>query len=95
MPAYNFLCTKCGTAFRKLYSVEQFNAEKNSTSCTRKGCGYVAGHLGGSPSSQTMEVLDSGLMPRRLERLAEAERIFKEREIAHKQKYSHPEDQEE
>jgi hypothetical protein len=42
-----------------------------------------------------MEVLDDGIAPRRVERLADAQRIFAEREVAHDQKYKEKEPEEE
>lgn len=89
MPLYNFSCKKCGKAFKKLYSVDAFS--KAVTVCA---CGETATHVPGAASFQSMEVIDNGIMPQRLERYSEAERIFKEREIAWDKKYGEKKDDE-
>jgi hypothetical protein len=43
-------------------------------------CGGPLHRAGLGPSTQVVERLDNGLMPRALERLADAERLFEERE---------------
>lgn len=85
MPLYNFRCATCKQTTRKLMKVEAYEAlESASIQCK---CGGAAKREMQAASSQTMEVLDNGLVARRVERLSEAERIFKEREIAHDLKY--------
>jgi hypothetical protein len=91
MPLYNFVCTKCREVTRKLYTPEQFEVNKASTAC--KVCAGTTHHAGGNPSSQTMEVV-GGDIQRRVERLSEAERIFIERDLAHRQKYGIKEEDE-
>lgn len=87
MPLYNFNCPKHGP-FRRLMTVENFKT--NTHECLK--CSSPVEHTGGVPTSQTMEVV-GGDHARKLERLSEAERIFKEREIAHDLKYGTPSDQ--
>ena len=43
------------------------------------GCGRRMRRSQTPPSSQTKEVLDNGVMTRRLERLADAEQLYKDR----------------
>lgn len=80
MPLFNFHCPKCDVPVRLLLdSADQAQSHKK--------CGETLKRVLGAASSQAMEVLDNGIQPRRVERYAEAERIFKEREWAHDQKY--------
>lgn len=83
MPLYNFSCGQCGATIKKLMPVDRFR----STGILPCPCGGEARHRPGAATSQTMEVLDNGIAPRRVERLSEAERIFRERAAAHDQKY--------
>lgn len=85
MPVYNFRCASCKQLTRKLMKVETYEALASASVECR--CGGVATREMQAASSQTMEVLDNGLIARRVERLSEAERIFKEREIAHDLKH--------
>jgi DNA-directed RNA polymerase subunit RPC12/RpoP len=79
MALYNFKCLNCQKAIRKLMSVEEYR--KAAVNCD--SCGEPAARDLRGPTSRTMEVLDNGLMPRPVERLAETERIMTERATMH------------
>lgn len=74
MPLYNFVCSKCGTKKRRIFSVEE---SKKPQPCPQCKADMERDQTG--PTRQVMERLDNGLMPRAVERLSEAERLYKER----------------
>lgn len=76
MPAYSFLCPVCKKPSRYILSVEEAQGD---VPCRMEGCGGILQRVARSPSVQIVETLDNGLMPRKLERLADAERIHEER----------------
>lgn len=78
MPLYNFKCPKCGKAKRKICSAEQ---SKDPIACS--DCSTTLERAPSGATSQVKERLDNGLMPRAVERLADAERLFKERAQNH------------
>lgn len=82
MPLFYFKCATCGALVRRLLSVEAAADPRDCATCG----GAMQRDMRGA-TTQTMEVLDDGIRPVRLERYAEAERIYKEREWAHDQKY--------
>lgn len=72
MPLFNLKCTECGEVYRKIAdSLEEVG------DC--KFCGAAVEWQAKGPSVQKKETLDNGVMPRAVERLADAERLFKER----------------
>lgn len=76
MPLFNFKCNSCGKEIRKILKskeVEQFIGTK-CPDCTGS---FERAPTG--PTTQVMERLDNGVSPRAVERLSEAERLFKER----------------
>lgn len=87
MPVYRFKCD-LGHTFRKLMTVEQFKESGGHVTCYDAFCSAI-GHYTPitSVGNQTLELLDNGISARPVERLSEAERIFREREEAHDQKY--------
>lgn len=96
MPLYRYLCLH-GHVTKRLLTVENFlELRQTLPSCSVRECNEIPHHAPIIKNSgvQTMEVLDDGIRPGVVERLADAERIFKEREHAHDQKY-HIEDPEE
>ncbi len=78
MPLYYFRCPGCQLLSRKILAVEE------STLARVCECGEDLRREPRPPTSQTVESLDNGHMPKRLERLADAERLFKERDEANK-----------
>lgn len=75
MPLYYFQCETCGKEFRRILKPE----EATSQPCA---CGSTLKRDPHPPSSRVTEVLDNGLMTKRIERLADAERLFRERNEA-------------
>ena len=76
MPLYYFQCCKCCKPQRKILTVEE---AKKLQFCD---CGYTLRRTPVPPSSQVTETLDNGAMTKKLERLADAERLFAERNEA-------------
>lgn len=84
MPLYHYSCPGCLSKSRKILTPAESKAPQ-----TCKECSGVLAREMSPPSSQTTEIIDTGFMPKRLERLADAERLFKERnEIAKKNRDS-------
>ena len=76
MPLFNLACEGCGKKSRILA------ASWGSVSQERLRCDACPGVLRRAAtgvSSQAVERLDNGLMPKAVERLADAERLFQER----------------
>ncbi len=75
MPAYDLRCPACQTTKRRMAA-----SLEASRAIRCEDCGGPLHRAGQGPSTQVVERLDNGLMPRALERLADAERLFEERE---------------
>jgi hypothetical protein len=74
MPLYYFSCSTCkGTVMYRLKAGEQ----KAPRPCSV--CKKVMSRDPRPPSSQVMESIDTGMQFRRVERLADAERLYAER----------------
>lgn len=73
MPIFHFQCPGCGFRLRKILGY----IDENQVICP--GCGQGANRVPSAPSTTVKEVLDNGLMIRPVERIADAERIFRER----------------
>lgn len=73
MPAFNLKCAECGASTRRLARTFLL------VNLTCDTCGGKLQRDPHGPSAQVMESLDNGLMPRRVERLRDAERLMKER----------------
>lgn len=74
MPLFYFRCTACDEQARKIMTPAEARVAQR--------CGACGGALTRDPrppSSQAVETLDNGVMTQRLERLADAERLFAER----------------
>ena len=76
MPLYNFKCSSCDFKVRKImYAVEvPLYASSPCPSCAGEIVRDVQ-----APTTQVQETLDNGIMPRKLERLVDVERLAKER----------------
>jgi len=79
MPLFVYWCNACAVEVRKICPPERANDE---VKC--RACGAAVSRQPQGASTTVYETLDNGLMPRRLERFSEAERLFKERSKAHK-----------
>jgi hypothetical protein len=75
MPLYNFKCIDCGATKRKLLESE----ERAQVACIICDCGSFMERNAQAPSARVTEVLDNGMMVRKVERLQDAERIYKDR----------------
>jgi hypothetical protein len=74
MPLYYFRCDTCARTFRRIMTPEEAKQPR--------ACVCPTGQLVRDPhppTSQVTETLDNGIMVKRLERLADAERLFAER----------------
>lgn len=75
MAMYCYKCSTCGATARFLADP----ATKQGLVPCLASCGGAMERDQRGPSSRVTEVIDTGGMPRSLERLADAERIYKER----------------
>lgn len=74
MPLYNFVCTGCSERERKLLKPgEQIRAWE----CSK--CGASLRREPKPPTTQMLESLDNGAMVRRVERLQNAEELYRDR----------------
>lgn len=73
MPLYNFVCPDCGKKSRAILKPEQ---AKDERLCE---CGQTLKRDVQGPTTKVVERLDNGLMPRAVERLAETDRLIRER----------------
>jgi len=67
---FNLRCKSCG-AMKRVFA--------DKLDVMKCKCGADMVRVMGVPSTHIMERLDNGIMPRALERYADAERLFKER----------------
>lgn len=77
MPLFYFKCDTCGRELRKILPSE---AEFKDRACICPS-GTLHRDARGA-TSRAVEVLDNGIMPKKLERLVDAERLYKERNEA-------------
>ncbi len=84
MALYIFTCTECNYEFGILRTPKQIQDIKLMP-C--KECGKASKRTPKGATSPTVkEGIDTGFMPRKLERLAEADRLFKDRNAVAKKK---------
>ena len=76
MPLFNLSCKSCENKTRKL-AASAAEAIAAAGKCECGGCCWFWAAKG--PSTQTMERLDNGIMPRAVERLANAEELHHDR----------------
>lgn len=72
MPSYSYRCEACDIDYRILRL-------RPPQSYVCSSCNQPAKRVEVNVTSRIVETLDNGLMPRRVERPADAERLFKER----------------
>jgi len=77
MPLYQYLCLHCKETVRRIRTVE---SHKSGMECPK--CSAAMIRIVSPPSHQATERLDNGAMTRRVERLVDAERLFRERRAA-------------
>ena len=75
VPLYCYRCPGCGKTSRRICSPLE---SRTRPRC----CGQDSERVPGSVSSRTVEVLDNGVMTKSIERLTDAERLFRERHDA-------------
>lgn len=73
MPLYHFTCPACQVGVRKVVPV----SEAERVRCP--ACGGALKRVPKPPTCTVTETLDNGFMTKRLERPADAERLYKER----------------
>ena len=74
MPLYNLYCSKCDVTNRRLMT----NKEMVAAICPE--CETPLVRVAQPPSTQTFESLDNGAMTKRVERLVNAEELYKNRD---------------
>lgn len=74
MPRYFYECGGCGKSAQRICSPEQ---SKEARTCP--SCSMPLKRVPQPASTTILETLDNGIMSRKVTRLADAERIFKER----------------
>ncbi len=74
MPVFNYHCEQCVADVRRILTP---TAARDPQFCD--SCGSELDRNSQGPSTQVMERLDNGCMPKRVERLADAERLYRER----------------
>jgi hypothetical protein len=80
MPLYYFGCpdSSCAVTTRRLLPPKEVRLAEET--CPK--CGKLMLRQANAPTARVTEVIDNGIMTRRLERLADAERLFTERNEA-------------
>lgn len=76
MPVFHCKCVKCGSEKRVWSDIGWSEIKVEKLFCP---CGYLMGRAQLGPSASKLETLDNGWMARSVERLSDAERLFKER----------------
>ncbi len=79
MPLYYFECKKCNRQLRKILPGR---VGKGLPHCPE--CGVNMERLHKPPTTQVLETLDNSLMPKKVERLANAEQLYKDRSKNHR-----------
>ncbi len=74
MPLYYFKCNACNSQAKVFCKLEKLKEEH-----VCKTCGSVLVRNPQAPTTNIMETLDNGVMARAVERIADAEEIYKER----------------
>lgn len=82
MPSYSLTCSTCGRS-RKRILVRPFkqlsDAEQSAFLQCENGCERLMTVGDPAPTTQVLESLDNGMMSRKVERHADAERLWAER----------------
>lgn len=74
MPIYNLECVCCGHKFRKLASAPP-ESRLQCPQCKEDSAEWS----GKGPTARVVEVRDNGLMPKKVEQLADIDELVKER----------------
>lgn len=79
MPLFYFGCPNVDCQ-EQFFKITDIGVARKGMECPR--CKTISPRTPKAPSSQVKEVVDTGMMPKRVERIPETNRTFKEREIA-------------
>jgi hypothetical protein len=82
MPSYRFVCPICNNLQRLILTPDQ--AKSGKLPCQWNGCKGILKRAAKPPTARITETLDNGLMPRAIERPADAEQLHNE--MAHGKK---------
>ncbi len=74
MPLYYFKCIHCNSRVNVFCKTEKLKEERH---CVK--CNTVLKRAPNAPSTNVKETLDNGIMARRVERIADAEEVNRER----------------
>lgn len=80
MPVFHFICAGCKRTSRRLLPRSPFEEvlkDDGQRQCL--DCGALLKWVPEAPSSRVVEVRDNGMMPRKVEQLADIAEIIKER----------------
>ena len=78
MPVFHYFCSQCQTETKKFFA-------KGVDSLECPFCGSEMEREMNGPSARVVEKLDNGVMSRSVERLADAERLYKDRAAKHRE----------
>lgn len=73
MPIYNFRCPKCEKDFSRLLP----HLSEYEKPCPI--CKELSPHIGKGPTQRVVEVRDNGLMPKKVEQLADIDEMVRDR----------------
>lgn len=76
MPLYHFYCLSCSQRTRKILELTSAQVLESKILC--KCGGTLKREQLDGPTSRKIESLDNGIMAKKVERLADAERLFDE-----------------
>jgi len=81
MPLYRFFCPSCSARQTRILRVpfDELSPEKVRDILTCKMCGKCVKRDPSPPTTQSKETLDNGAMPHAVERLKDAEELYKDR----------------
>jgi transcription elongation factor Elf1 len=75
MPLYNFSCPVCGKATRRILVPEDL--DYTEVRCAK--CDTIMEYSPKPPTTRITETLDNGAMVKKVERLSDAEEIYRDR----------------
>ncbi len=75
MPVFNLVCGSCSKTTRQLAS----SWGSRTADASKCDCGGELKRAATGPSTRVVETLDNGAMPRSVERLANAEELYRKR----------------
>lgn len=76
MPLYNFECPVCHLFQRRLLDREE---ARGDIPCKTPECSGVVRRVQSAPAMEHLEVIDNGLMQRRVERFVDAKKLTRDR----------------